>query len=240
MWLASAVPGVACAGDNERRAEVQINLCSEPGEIVRALALEPGGGGSTQAWYFDNAELALARQGLVVRLRMKARESELTLKVADQDCGNVPPASIPRGEGKCEYDLHGTSLKGAVSLSRELGDQQVQDLLEGRRALTEVLSPAQAGYLREILHVWPLPGDLKRLGPVRIDSYRSPGWPYVVELWRLPSERRFAELSQKTSFDDALRLRSTLTDMLAQAGVRPCEDQGSQARAKLADLLPQH
>ena len=59
------------------------------------------------------------------------------------------------------------------------------------------------------------------------------------ELWRLPSERRFAELSQKTSLQDALRLHSALTDALVQAGVQPCEDQGSQARAKLADLLSQ-
>ncbi|MFH0340812.1 MAG: hypothetical protein ACHBNF_01520 [Chromatiales bacterium] len=235
-------PGVVAraAGDDGagRRAEVQINLCSEPGEIIQALALEPAAGGPTEAWYFDNAGLDLSGQGLVVRLRRKAGESELTLKAADQDCTRVPPSSIPRGEGKCEYDLHGTSLKGAVSLSRSLTDEQVQELLAGRHALTQALSPTQIAYLREVVHAWPLASGLQRLGPVRTVSYRSPGRRFVVEVWHLPSGGRFIELSQKTSFQDALRLSSVLADTLARTGVQPCDDQASRARAKLEALLP--
>jgi hypothetical protein len=204
---------------------------------VRALALEPAAGGPTQVWYFDNASLELAGQGLVFRLRLKSGKAELTLKVADQDCAGPPAASIPRADGKCEYDLHGARLKGAVSLSRSLADAKAQDLLKGRSALSEVLSPAQVGYLRDVVHAWPLPAPLLRLGPVRIDTYRSPSQPFVAELWRLPSGRRFAELSQKADFEDALRLHASLSHALAKAGVQVCEDQGSQARAKLEDLL---
>jgi hypothetical protein len=64
------------------------------------------------------------------------------VKVADQDCARPPAASIARADGKCEHDLHGTRLKGAVSLNRSLDDAKAQDLLTGRSALSEVLSPA--------------------------------------------------------------------------------------------------
>lgn len=233
-------PTPAPAGDARApRAEVQINLCSEPQEIVRALALEAAAGAPTQVWYFDNADLVLARRGVVVRLRLKSGEAELTLKVADQDCARGAAAAIPKNDGKCEYDLHGSHLKGAVSLSRSLQDSEVQDLLAGRRVLTQVLSGAQVGYLRDVLYAWPLPDALLRLGPAYIENYRSPMGPFVVEMWRLPSGRRFVELSQKTGLEAASGLQATLADALRQAGVQVCEDQASQARIKLEDLLRQ-
>ena len=85
--------------------------------------------------------------------------------------------------------------------------------------------------------MWPLPDPLQRLGPVTTEAYRSPNQPVTVEVWRLPSKRRFVELSQKTDLENADRLHTSLTAALTQAGVKVCEDQSSQARAKLEDLL---
>jgi len=230
--------GVVAYAAGARRAEVQINLCSEPKQIARALTLQPAAGGATQAWYFDSAALELANRGVVVRLRLRPDDTELTVKIADQDCARPPAAAIAKADGKCEYDLHGPALKGAVSLSRSLNAAQAQDLLAGPRSLAAMLSPAQVAYLREVVRAWPLPDALETLGPVQIQSYRTPGRPFVVETWRLPSGRGFAELSQKTGFEDARTLHATLVDMLKRSSVRVCEDQGSQARIKLEDLVP--
>ena len=158
--LAMACVGVgARASDDktrEHRVEVQINLCSEPQEIIDRLGLEPAGAKPVEAWYFENTNLDLFRRGLVFRLRLKPKESELTLKVADQDCSRVDPSLIP-DNGKCEYDLHGASLKSAVSLSTTLDERTVNDLLAGRSTLAQALSSAQIRYLRESTRAWPLP-----------------------------------------------------------------------------------
>jgi hypothetical protein len=238
---ASLVLACACglrhSASTAARVEVQIGLCSEPGAIVSALGLAPAPTGHVEVWYFDDPSLTLFGRGLVFRLRVKPRESELTMKVADQDCARVPRDLIPPREGKCEYDLHGKDLKGAVSLGRTLDERTRAELVAGRLTLPQVLGPAQVRYLREAARVWPLADGLRPLGPVRIDAYSRAGRPFVVEVWRLPSGRRFVEISRKVAFEEASRARTALESELASAGVRVCLDQASQARAKLEDLV---
>ncbi len=230
-------PAADTATAREARAEIQINLCAPPEAIVRALALQPDGAGPREAWYFESANLAHHRGGAVFRLRLGARERELTLKVADQDCARIDRALLPPAEGKCEYDLHGADFKGAVSLSRELDEPAVRDLLDGRMPLADALSPAQVRYLREGASAWPLAPDIRRLGPVRIEAYRPVDRSFVVELWQLPGGERYAEISQKTTAAEALGRRPALEATLARAGVTACADQSSQAADKLRTML---
>jgi len=125
---------VAASGEDrtaDPRAEVQVGLCSEPEKIISALGLEPVAGRRLEVWYFDDSSLGLFAHGLLFRLRIRGRRSQLTLKVADQDCTKVPAGSIPPGEGKCEYDLHGTDLKGAVSLDKQLDERTGRQLAAG-------------------------------------------------------------------------------------------------------------
>lgn len=228
---ADGAPASGAAG-----AEVQINLCTEPAEIVRALALHAESATPREAWYFDTPDLALFRRGLVFRLRLTGRSAELTLKAADQDCKQVPPALLPAREGKCEYDLHGDDFKGAVSLTRRLDEATSSALLGDRIPLEKALSAAQVRFLREGASVWPLPPGLQRLGPVRIQAYRSKTAKPVVEAWELPAGSRYVEISEKARVDDALRRRAELEKTLASAGVKVCADQSSQAGAKLREL----
>ena len=232
-----AAPVARDEGERAARAEIQINLCAAPETIVKGLALQPDGVGPREVWYFESADLAHHRGGVVFRLRLGARERELTLKVADQDCARIDAALLPPAEGKCEYDLHGADFKGAVSLSRELDEATVRALLEGRLPLADALSAAQVRYLREGTSAWPLAPDIKRLGPARIDAYRPADRRFVVEFWQLPSGNRYAEISQKASAADAVRRRPGLEAELARAGVAACADQSSQAADKLRALL---
>lgn len=235
---AAAVLAAACtAVEVEPRAEIQINLCSEPQAIIRALDLQPAGAAPREAWYFETADLALFRRGVVLRLRFTERERELTLKVANQDCARVSPALLPRGEGKCEYDLHGADFKGAVSISRDLDERTVRELLDGKMPLAAALSEAQIRYLREGLSAWPLAPGVERRGPVSIRAYRPKDRRFVVEMWQLPGGARHTEISQKADVAGALRYRSELEQSLTQAGVALCADQSSQADDKLRALV---
>ncbi|MCU0806087.1 MAG: hypothetical protein MUF79_13535 [Burkholderiales bacterium] len=217
-------------------AEVQINLCSDVKEIVRALQLRPAGA-PREVWYFETPTRELFERGIVVRLRLRDRGGDLTLKVADQDCRRVDPALLRQAGGKCEFDLHGADFRGAVSLGRDLDWTTTKALLEARLPLSEALSTVQIGYLRDRTTAWPLPAGIAPRGPVRVDAYRPEGKRYVVEVWRLPGGQRYAELSQKSTDADAPRLRAALESELARAGVARCSDQSSQAGHKARDLV---
>jgi hypothetical protein len=218
-------------------AEVQINLCSEPGQIITALQLVRKEARPREIWYFDSAGLDLFRRGVLFRLRSTGRKHELTLKVGNQECGRVNPELLPIGLAKCEYDVHGAHSVGAVSISRTLDESQVYRLLEGQVELADLLSPAQVRYLREVADVWPLTPGMKRLGPALIETYHRKGRPFDVELWQLPSGRRYAEISQKCRLEDASRVQAELEEMLDRKKVNLCPDQGALAAERLKDLL---
>src|SRR5262245_40157047 len=223
-----------------RQAEIQINICSDPQQTVRALKLRPSSR-ETTVWLFDDRALDLHREGLRLRLRLTKRGAELTLKVAGQDCGRYrAPAE---GSGKCEADLHGTSFDDVVSLSRSLSQQQVDALIGPdpvrhqpvAEALRAVLTRSQRDLLATLRagKADLIPPDLMALGPMKLRAYRPPGDKYVVEVWSLAAGAEFVELSERAPRDMALARHAELVDRVTAAGLVVCADQESQAGERL-------
>ena len=236
---ASAVSlGSATVPEQTGRAEIQVNLCDPHVQIVRALSLTADPARALEIWYFESPGLVQSALGVVFRLRIGSKGRVLTLKApAAPDCARLDPSLLPAGQGKCESDVHGESIKDAVSLDTALDDKTVRGLLDGSVALASVLSPAQTRYLQTIAGAWPLAADLRRLGPTRVETLTPKGGPFVVEAWQLPGGQRFIEASRKVARADVPRFRAELLAQLATAGVTLCPDQSSQSAAKLRALL---
>jgi len=243
MLIAAAIPQHrACAAEpppraEEAQAEVQIVLCSPFDHILHALDLRPRGT-LVEVWQFEDAALTLFGRGLRLRLRVAADgRSEFTLKASDQDCARLDPKLVPPGKGKCEYDVYGASTAGTASLTRSLSAKSTNDLLAGRLTLAEVLSPEQQRYLREVAEVWPLPPGIRGLGPMQVQTYRTKGKLYDIDMSQLPDGEKYAEISRKVPLADAARTIVVMEADLARAGVEMCADQSSQAADKLRSLL---
>jgi len=242
MVLAAAVIALRAGaaevpGATGLHAEIQIELCAPADQIVQALDLRPHGT-PIKVWQFDDAALVLFGRGLRLRLRVTADgRSEFTLKVADQDCARVDRKLIPPGEGKCEYDAYGTSMAGAVSLTRSLNAKSTNDLLAGRTAPAQALTMSQIRYLRESVGFWPLPPGIRALGPMEVRTYGTKGKLYDIDITRLPGGEQFAEISRKVPLTDATRAKEVMEADLSRAGIAQCADQSSQAGAKLRALL---
>jgi len=229
---AAPPPGVKGA-----RAEIQLGLCAPPDRIVQALALRPTAT-PIKVWLFDDAALTLFGRGVRLRLRVAADgRSEFTLKVADQDCARLERSLVPSGEGKCEFDVHGTSMVGAVSLTRRLSVASTKELVAGRVPPAQVMSPAQIRYLREGVGIWPLPTGTRALGPMLLKTYRTPDKRYDIDITQLPDGVEYAEISRKVPAADATRVKTTMEADLSRAGVDVCADQSSQAINKLRSML---
>ena len=239
--FAAAEPSASAAepgpGADRSQAEVQIGLCSPIDHIVQALELRPRGA-PIEVWQFDDPAMSLFVRGLRLRLRVAADgRAQLTLKVANQDCARFDAKLVPPGEGKCEYDVYGTTAAGAVSVNSKLDARSTRELLAGRVAIADVLSPTQIGYLRETVGLWPLPDGIRKLGPMQLRTYRTAGGRYDVDISHLPNGERYAEISAKTRQADATSTMRTMKAELQRAGVEMCVDQSSQAANKLRSLL---
>ena len=222
---------------SEPRAEIQINLCAKPQDVIQGLALQPDDAGPTEVWYFDTPGLELNQRGLVFRLRRGDRKPELTLKVANQDCTQTKSAWIPHSEGKCEYDNHGALFSGTVSLTKTLDAETARALTIGRLPLEKALGPAQIAYLRDVISVWPLESGTRPIGPMQIQQFRANNSRFDVNVWKLPAGETYIELSEKTAFKDVLRRRSELLELLSRAGIAQCPDQAGQGIDRLRLLL---
>jgi len=243
MLIASAAaePSAFAAGPapgaDRSQAEVQIGLCSPIDHIVQALDLRPRGA-PIEVWQFDDPAISLFARGLRLRLRVAANgRAELTLKVANQDCARFDAKLVPPGGGKCEYDVYGTTTVGVVSVNSKLDARSTRELLAGRVALANVLSPPQIRYLRDMAGVWPLPDGIRRLGPMQVRTYRTAGGVYDVDISHLPNGEQYAEISAKVRQPDATSTMQTMKAELQRAGVETCVDQASQAANKLRSLL---
>jgi hypothetical protein len=218
------------------QVEVQMALCSDPDEVVRALGLEPRDT-PRETWLFDDGRLTMFERGLRFRVRATDSGTEVTLKAAVDHCTGVSPALVPAKVGKCEYDMHGDSLTAAVSLSTRLYDSTAKRLIAGRVPLADVLSAPQVRYLTEAVKLWPLPPDLRQLGPIDVIAYRAREKPYDVDVSRLPSGEHYVEISRRVALADAAAARKGLENDLARGGIAVCADQSAQAVNKMRALL---
>jgi len=212
------------------RAEVQIELCEPADTLEHKLAWKPRGS-AYDTWLFDNGALSLLEKGLRLRLRASPDRPELTLKAAVKDCDD---ARLAKSEGKCELDVYGGKASATLSLTHALRAPMAQDLAAGRTALSAALSDAQASYLRDASQAWPLPPDLRPLGPIDTRTYAS--GRYEIDVTTLPDGTRYAEISIKVPAADMARAQGKLEAFLRDAGVEVCADQQGQAADKLRRL----
>jgi hypothetical protein len=233
-FVAISLAALCAAAQAAPRAEIQVGLCEPTASLETKLAMEPRGA-PYETYLFDDAALTLLGHGLRLRLRAKAGNGDLTLKVARQDCEALPRDAVPKGEGKCEYDVYGETSHGAVSLTRTLDAATTRDLLARKVDVATLLSNAQVRYLRDVVKVWPLPADLRPLGPIANRVYRASR--YDVDVSTLPDGTRYAEISDKVRLPKADAERDALLRYLAKADVEVCADQAGQAPAKMKRLL---
>jgi hypothetical protein len=229
---------VCCAASppEPARAEVQINICDPPRRIIDALSLTNDPASSRTIWYFDNPSLDQLARGTVFRLRLGADERQLTLKAGVPDCAALDPSLVPERQGKCEIDAHGEVLGNAVSLHADLDEATANGLVAGSVKLASVLTPAQVRFLQSRAGAWPLAPGIAPLGPASVHAYRPGAGRFVVELWELPEDRRYAEASRKAGLADVPRVRAEIVAELTNAGLSPCADQSSRAADKLQAL----
>jgi len=212
----------------------------EPAQLstARALGLDPLQAQIRQVFFLDTPELALARQGLVVRARRsqkKADDSVVKLRP-------VVPSELPKAVRRSpsfgvELDASPSgyvcsgSMKGVPALGA------VREATAARRPLRELFSKEQQALFAEHAPEEIALDELLVLGPIFVLKLKSSPEGYdrrlVTELWLYPDGSRILELSTKCEPSEAFQVAAETRAFLSSRGIDLQSEQQTKTRTAL-------
>jgi hypothetical protein len=204
---------------------------------IEALGMDPLGAQVRLVSFFDTPELALEREGVVVRARRVAQKgddsvvklrpivpADLARDVRESRMCMVEVDAMPGGY------VCSASLKGAPKTA-------VQDVAGGDAPLRKLFSKEQRAFFAEHAPDGVGFGDLVLLGPIFVVKIKATPPDFarkmVVELWLYPDGTRILELSTKCAPADAFQVAAESRAFLAERGIKPAGTQTTKTRKAL-------
>ena len=219
--------------------------------VVRALGVDPLDAVVRQVAFIDTPDRRLFDAGVVVRARRTQRKTgDLTVKLRPMLPADVPGGLRDRPGFKVEVDASPEGFVCSCSLTTEVSDRRVRELLagpaEGRLEdrledrLDRVLDAEQRRMLYERLPEGVGPEDLRVLGPLTLLKVKATptglSRKLVGELWFLPDGSHILELSTKAGPAEAFEVAAETKVLLARHGLDLGAPQETKTRTALAVL----
>jgi hypothetical protein len=224
----------------KRADSVELKLTipeSSQRSTVQALGMDPLGAQVRLVYFYDTPDLALERQGVVVRARRVAGKgddsvvklrpvvpSELPRSVRDSPMCVVEVDAMPGGH------VCSASLKGAPRTP-------VQEVAAGSAPLRKLFSKEQRAFFAT--HAPEAVGfeDLSLLGPIFVLKLKATPDGFarkmVVELWLYPDGTRILELSTKCGTAEAFQVAAESRAFLAERDIEVGGAQTTKTRKAL-------
>ena len=205
---------------------------------IRALGLDPLQAEIRQVFFLDTAELALDKQGLVVRARRSQKKgddsvvklrpvvpSELSKEIRRSPSFGVEVDASPGGF-VCSGSMKGTPSTG-----------HVHEAVHGRRPVRKLFSKEQRALFAAHAPEGIAIDDLLILGPIFVLKlkYSPEGYDrrMVAEMWLYPDGSRILELSTKCEPGEAFQVAAETRAFLASKGVDLDSEQQTKTRTAL-------
>lgn len=204
-------------GLNSSAKDLEAKIILSQTETPRFLRLAEDKAWPTEAMqirFFDNSDLSLLQDGVVIRIRTRESKSpELTIKLRpydEKDISNSWINSLPASyEFKCEFDAHLHKSAESCSLSREITASELRQF-EISQQISSLLRQAEVEFL-----------DLKTSeisGVTLRTSFQAQRWKLpkkmTAELWTLSDGSEVLEISKKV---DAKKADSAFGDLIQWA-----------------------
>jgi hypothetical protein len=201
-----------------------------PETACAALGVDLDGAHPRHVCFLDTPDLALARAGVVVRLRhIAGRPDDSVVKLRP-----VVPSELParlRRSKDFVVDIDGMPGGYVCSgaLKARLGTDDVAHATAGRRRLRTLFTKQQRALLAARAPAGVDLDDLVLLGPIEVQRRKLAadriGVPLTVECWTYPDGSRILELSARCRPDRALKVAARMAAGLREHGVIPAPTQ---------------
>jgi hypothetical protein len=204
---------------------------------IEALGMDPLGAQVRMVYFFDTPELALERQGVVVRARRVAQKGDdSVIKLRP-----IVPADLSPGVRKspmCMVEVD--AMPGGYVCSASLKGvpkTPVSDVAAGSARLRKLFSKEQRAFFTAHAPDGIDFDDLALLGPIFVLKLKAapPGFDrkMVVELWLYPDGTRILELSTKCAPTEGFQVAAESRAFLADRSIKPTGAQTTKTRKAL-------
>lgn len=204
---------------------------------VAALGLDPLDAQIRQVYFFDTADLALNRRGVVVRARrIQGRNDDAVVKVRP-----VVPAELSKARSSKNLTVEVDAMPGgfvcSASMKANLGQTDVKEVAAGTRAIHKLYAKEQRSFFRANAGPDLELDDLVRLGPITVLKQKLRPEEYagrlVAELWFYPDGSRILELSSRCAPVNAFQVAAELKAFLVKRGLDISGDQQTKTTTAL-------
>jgi len=204
---------------------------------VAALGMDPLDAQIRQVFFFDTADLALDKRGVVVRARrVRGKPGDTIVKLRPVVPDELPPEVRTSPNFGVEVDAMPGGFVCSGAMKAEVDDAKIKGVGAGSRPLRKLLTREQ----RELYsaHASGLQLDeLSMLGPINVLKLKfKPGGfdrRLVAELWNYPDGSRILELSTKCAPGEAFDVAATTKSFVADRGIDLSAAQQTKTRTAL-------
>jgi hypothetical protein len=211
---------------------------AEQRSTVAALGMDPLAAQIRQIVFLDTPDLALDRQGVVVRARrIQGKGDDSVVKLRPVDPAQLPARWRKSPGFRVEVDALPGGFVCSGTMKGTLNGNSVTRVLAGRSPQRKLFSKPQraffAAHAPEALGL----DDLSVLGPIYVLKLRHKppelGRRLVAELWFYPDGSRVLELSTRCATTEAFQVAAELRAYLAERGVTVSGEQEMKTRKAL-------
>jgi hypothetical protein len=204
---------------------------------VVALGMDPLEAQIRQIFFFETPDLALDKQGVVVRARrIQGKGDDSVVKLRPVVPSEVSAEFRSAAGFRVEVDALPGGFVCSGTLKRTLDSGEVQRVLSGDRPLRKLYSKQQRAYFAEHAEGVEL-DDLSILGPIFVLKLRfTPeelGRRLVAEMWIYPDGSRVLELSTRTATTDAFQVAVETRAFLTGRGIDLSGEQETKTKKAL-------
>jgi len=211
---------------------------TERASAIEALDLDVLEAELRQVVFFDTPDLRLNRAGLVVRARRTRKGGDTTVKVRPVIVHTLPGKLRRSRNFSVELDAMPGTLVTSGSLTEQIGNDDVKDVLRGKRPIRKLFRSKQRSFYDE--HA-PRALELNTLvpfGPINVARMKFvprkfKGREIAAELWFYPDGSRLLEISTKCAADDAFQVLTECRALLARHGISREGPQETKTRKAL-------
>jgi hypothetical protein len=203
-----------------------------------ALGMDPLEAQIRQVFFFDTPDLALNKQGVVVRARRvqgKGDDSVVKLRPVVPD---ELPADLRKSPNLVvEVDAMPGGFVCSASMKGKLGTADVKEARAGNRPIRKLFSKEQRAFFAAHAPEGLELDGLSILGPIFVlklnFSPKGYGRKMVAELWLYPDNSRILELSTKCAPSEPFQVAAETRAFLTEQGVDLSGEQQTKTKTAL-------
>src|SRR5262245_12160204 len=204
---------------------------------IVALGLDPLDAQIRQVFFFDTPELALDKQGVVVRARrIQGKGDDSVVKLRPVVPTELPAELRQQAGFRVEVDALPGGFVCSGTLKRTLDSGEVKKSVSGERPLRKLFSKQQRAYFAEHAKGVEL-DELSILGPIFVLKLRfTPeelGRRLVAEMWIYPDGSRVLELSTRADTKEAFQVAAEARAYLTRQGIDLSGEQETKTKKAL-------